>query len=393
MRPATDTFLRSLRETHVIAAACELYFPGDPEPVAVPVEGGSVTIDRTAQARRSGSVTIPWSLRAGEDLGLDLRALALGGYAAVKRGLRYGDGTTELITLGVLRVESVAWGTSDESATLELSDRMAQVRDEPFTAPYAAGGKRAAQAAVEIVQAVFGSAVSYSTLHDPPAVIQDAFYIGSRTDALTALEQSASAESYFDATGGFVFAAKPDTAASPVWTVDTGEAGVMVAAGEHLDRTGIYNGVLVTGQPDADSPPVSALVTYDVPSSPIRWGGPFGKVALLADSQTVQDGAQAAEVATSLLRLRLRQTRALELTAAPNPALEAGDTILVRFPDGRAETHLIDAVTTPLSTEAQTITTRTQEDPSEITLMGAMGRSAYHGAAAWRELNEARVVA
>jgi hypothetical protein len=48
-----------------------------------------VTIDRTAQIRRTGSLTIPWSLRAGEDLGLDLRTLALGGYAIVRRGLRY----------------------------------------------------------------------------------------------------------------------------------------------------------------------------------------------------------------------------------------------------------------------------------------------------------------
>jgi hypothetical protein len=395
MRAASDHFLRSLRLSHVIAASCELYFPGDPDPVNVPVQGGQITIDRTAQSRRRGTVQIPWSLAAGADLGVDLRTLPLGGYALVRRGLRYANGQTELMLLGRLRVESVTWGTEDESASLELADRMAQVRDEPFTSPYAAGGKRAAQAAVEIVQGVFGATIGYSTPQDPPTVLSDVFYSGARSEALTELEQSASAESYFDANGDFVFAAKPGDSEPVVWEVDAGETGVMISAGENLDRTGIYNGVLVQGQDQATNVPFSALATYDNPASPIRWGGPFGKVALVADSTAVQDTAQALAMAQSLLRLRLKQTRSLELSAAPNPALEAGDTIRVRFPDGRTETHLIDATTIALTTDAQAITTRTLADPLASAPLAAEGgemADAYLGRQAWRELNDARLV-
>ena len=363
MRPASPKFLELVRGSHVIAARCELIFPGRPEPVEVAVQDGSLRIDRTAQNRRAGQVTIPWSLRVGEDLGLDLRTLALGGYARLYRGVRFADGSTELVLLGLLRVESVSWGTLEAAASLELADRMSQVRDEPFTAPYSAGGLRAHEAAIGIVHQVFGDGIEYRAPYAPTDVITDATYTGSRTDALSALEQAYGAETYFDADGAFVFDRRPGDDDPVVWTVDTGANGVMVNATENLDRTGIYNGVLVEGQGDATLPPISALATFTDPTSPIRWGGPFGNVALLVQSSTVQTVEQAQATADSLLNLRLKQTRSLDLTAAPNPALEAGDTIRVVFPDGRDETHLIDAVTVELGTAAQAIVTRTHEAP------------------------------
>jgi len=365
MRPASPHFLASLRDSHVIAAAVDLVFPGrtDAEAISVPVESGSVTIDRTAQNRRSGSVRIPWSLDAALNLGVDVRELPLGGYALV-RGLRYADGSTELILLGRLRVESVNWGTLETAATLELSDRMAQVRDEPFTAPFAAIGQTPHGAAVNVVAGVFGSSIGYLTPYMPAGTLGDITWTAGRDEALTQLEQSYGAETYFNANGDFVFNRKPQDTDPVVWTVDSGELGVMVDARESLDRTGVYNGVVVKGQAQSDLPPVSALATFDDPTSPIRWGGPFGHVAMIADSTTVTTTGEALAAAQSLLNLRLKQTRSLELTSAPNPALEAGDTITVEFPDGRTETHLIDATTISLSTDAQAIVTRTHFTPT-----------------------------
>ena len=94
----------------------------------------------------------------------------------------------------------------------------------------------------------------------------------------------------------------------------------------------------------------------------------------MAQSSSVQDAAQALAAAESLLRLRLKMTRALKLTAAPNPALEAGDTIEVVFPDGREERHQIDAVTIDLAGGAQEIITRSNFDAR-----GPARRSAARG--------------
>jgi hypothetical protein len=352
-----------------------------------------VTIDRTAQSRRRGTVSIPWSLEAGHDLDIDIRTLPLGGYALIHRGLRYADGSTELMLLGRLRIESVSWGTLDASASIELSDRMAQVRDEPFTAPFAAVGLTPAGAATAIAQQVFGASIAYHTPFQPAGMLGDITYSGQRTDALTALEQSWGAEIYFDANGDFVFDEKPGDTEPVVWTVDAGELGNMIDARENLDRTGIYNGVLVTGQAQADQPPVTALATFDDPTSPIRWGGPFGKVALLADSTSTTTTEQAAATAQSLLRLRLKQTRSLELAASPNPALEAGDTMEVVFADGRTEHHLIDATTIDLGTDRQPIITRSLFTPGAVAAIDVAPDRLYYGREAWQQASQARLVA
>jgi hypothetical protein len=391
MQSATNQFFESLRYSHVIASACELIFPGqtDADAVSVPVEDGTVTIDRTAQNRRVGTIQIPWSLDQSENLGIDIRTLPLGGYALVHRGLRYADGTTELVLLGRLRVESVTWDTLDASATLELADRGAQLADEPFTAPYAAAGMLPADVACGIVQDVFGSAIAYLQPYQPPTPMGDITFTGLRTDAISTLEQSYAAETYFNANGDFIFAAKPAGTDPVVWTVDASQTGVMVDASESLDRTGIYNGVIVTGTSAADGAPVTGLATYDDPTSAVRWGGPFGKVALMADSTTAATDADAAATAQSLLNLQLKQTQQLTLTTAPNPALEAGDTIQVDYPDGRTEQHLIDQVVTSLHTDPQNIITRTLLTP---TITPHTNRR-YHGRDVWREAADAKPIA
>lgn len=388
MQAVSDTFLRALRFSHVVAARCDLFFPNALETaVQVPVEGGQVRIDRTAQNMRAGSVVIPWSLKAADDLDVDLRTLTLGGYAEIRRGLRYADGSTELVLLGRLRVESVSWSTLEASASLELADRMAQVRDEPFVAPFSCLGRLPATAAADIVREVFGASIDYLEPYAPTTPIGDVTFSAERTEAISTLEQSYAAEIYFNAEGDFVFDRRPQDTDPTVWTVNVGDGGVMVDTQESLDRTGIYNGVLVKGQATADQPPVAGLATYDVVGSPIRWGGPFGKVALVADSTTVTTDAEALATAQELLRLRLKQTRSLEVKSAPNPALEAGDTIRVLFADGRDERHLIDAVTTELGTGAQQIVTRTQSEPASAT-----SDPLFMGAAAWRELAGAELV-
>ena len=203
-----------------------------------------------------------------------MRDLPLGGYVRLGRGIRYPDDSIEEALLGFLRVESVSWETLAMSATLELQDRMAQVRDESFTTPFAVGGMRLAEAASAIVHEVFGETILYHALTDPDPVLADAFYSRlRRVDALNLLATAAGAQAFFDASGDFVFAAAGALTDDAVWTVDAGATtGVMVNASEHLDRTNIYNGgVLVQAQGDATTPPITALATFSEPGSAISF--------------------------------------------------------------------------------------------------------------------------
>jgi Domain of unknown function (DUF5047) len=532
LRPSSPQFLASLRVAHLIATRCDLRFP-DGSTVTVPIEAGYVQGDRTAQVRRTGSVTIPWSLQTGQNLGLDLRTLPLGGYCYPYRGLRYPDGSLELLRLGTLRVESVAWKTSDQSAQLELADRMAQVKDEPFLSPYVptatiavsragtltddsavitglaltsdllvgmsvtgigvpagrriqainsgsqitlngpvninafkdgrvqvgnpvignitdtsdltpgmtvapvttldiaggttiaaiespnsirvspapvgsgdqalrfgvpanpqtlgfGGGVRVADAAIAIVQDVFGDSIAYVKVSDPAVVLIDAAFSEDRAEALQTLALAAGAEQYFGADGGYVFDL-PAGAGAVVWTVDAGATGVMIGADEALNRTSVYNGVLVQGQNAATDPPVAALVTDSDPTSPTRWGGPFGKVARIVTLSSVQTVEQAQAAALTLLNRRLAVTRTLTVTQSPNPALEAGDVVLVRFPDGREEQHVIDTVRIGLTApDPQTFVLRSVDTPAtQGALELAPRRGVYYHDAAWQQVEEA----
>ena len=539
MRTVSQRFLASVRQAHQIAVQCELFFPGSITPVVVPVEGGTITQDRSALVRRTGNVQIPWSLDAGADLGLDLRVLPLGGYCRISRGIRFPDNTTELASLGYLRVESVTWLTAEDRASVELADRMAQVRDENFTTPYSAGGKLIAQAALEIAMQVFGPGISYRTLYNPPIPLADVFYSDSRADAITALADSIGGEAYFDADGNYIFDGAPgstsitltgnltddravvtglssttglavgmnvygtglppglrirsiDSASQitltgpvntwglknarsvagspiltmisdttdltvgmnvnephtpagtklktidgpdqitltqpvgastvnyefffnftvpnpvtltftgatgalgyPVWLIDTGARGVMLEAEEALDRTGVFNGVLVVGQNAASDAPVSALVTDDDPASPTRWGGPFGKVVRVEQSTAVQSASQAAASAEVMLDRKLGLTRSVVLTTAPNPALEAGDIIDVAFVDGRRERHVIESNSLDLGPSgSQRLATRSVFTPEAGRLHADLPRRyrVRYAREAWREASKARRV-
>jgi hypothetical protein len=162
----------------------------------------------------------------------------------------------------------------------------------------------------------------------------------------------------------------------------------MVAATETLDRSSVRNGVAMRGQPDPEIPPVYALATYDDPTSPVRWGGPFGKVAMIAESTTISTEEQAQAAAESLLNLRLGLARTVTIEAVPNPALELDDLIQVNFLDGRTEVQRVNGIGISLdSTADMTITTTNRDRPDlEPLIRVATGRTA------WAELNGARLV-
>jgi Domain of unknown function (DUF5047) len=395
MRATSSQFDAALRGSHRVVVEATLHLPGE-APVDVPVQGGQVVDDRTAPIRRTGSLAIPWTLEL-ERLGLevDVRRLPFGSYVELRRGVQYADAQRELVAVGYLRCESVAWGTSEDTAALELADRMAQVRDEKLLVPYAAGGKTASAAAVELVDEVFGSTIGYTVDVGTEPVLVDVTYTGERAQAVADLATASSAFAYFDDAGNFVFEQPPDpTTVPPALVVDAGAEGVLVEANETLDRTSTVNGVLATGQAAADEPPLEALVVVDDATSPLVWGGPFGRVVLVVSSTAIQTTAQAQQVAAAELGRRSGLDRSLTIRAVPNPALVAGDVIEVVFPDGRDELHVASTIRLPLdATGAMEIATRSVFAGGGARARRRRGRArTYSGAQAWAELAGARFV-
>lgn len=390
MLAVSERFLAALRDSHTVSVAAFLYRPSAPAvAIEVPVIGGEVTLDRDAQIFRQGTLEVAFALEdaATQDA---IRELPFGGYAVIERGIGYADGTHERVQLGRFRVESIVWSQLAGAATLTLADRMAQVIDEAFVTPWAPSGLKPSNAAVAAVQAVFGGSIAYhieTTPASEPTLTGNTIYEEDRAAAISDLASSVGAEALFDHLGDFVIrprARPPDVA----WVIDAGERGALLAAEETLDRSSVRNGVSVRGQPEADLPPIYALATYDDSASPLRWGGPFGRVPLIAASTAVNTQAQADATAQSLLNLRLGLSRNLVLESIPNPAIEPGDTVEIVFADGRSEEQTVNSVRIGLEVDgALTVGATSQYSPS-LNLQPKRVR-VLQGLAAWRELEEA----
>src|SRR4029077_20521816 len=174
------------------------------------------------------------------------------------------------------------------------------------------------------------------------------------------------------------------------WTVDAGEQGGLLGSTETIDRSSVRNGVSVRGQPSAAVRPIYSLATNDHPDSPTRWGGPFGKVAMIVSSTTIMDQGQADQTAQSLLNLRLGLARTVTLNSVPNPAVEPDDLIEIVYADGRVEQLAINAVQLSLDVDGALQITTTSQLRS-VPLGAPLNVRMFTGQAAWQELDGARV--
>ncbi|WP_435610092.1 DUF5047 domain-containing protein [Streptomyces sp. C10-9-1] len=356
MYPVSDRFLQRIAEDHRPITEVVL-FRTDGSTAVLPHTGGSVTVDYKAQTRRTCQVTL-------DDIGLIPRTAAdeLSVYGArlrLARGVEYADGVQELAPLGTFRLDGNEGDVDEGPVTLTGKTLEAVVADDKFTAPYRATGGAVASITALIQRSVPDAEIDASQATDA--------VIGPRTwdvedDPWAAVRELGAAigcDVYCNASGTFVIAPLPDLAtATPVWTVAAGEGGVMISATRGMSADGVYNGILARGEgTETGVAPVSALVTDDDPGSPTYWGGPFGRRPGFFTSSTLISGGQCSAAATLLLRAARAPNARADITALPNPALEAGDVLRAVYADGSAELHQAASFTIPLGTGAFTIQT------------------------------------
>ncbi|MEU9333119.1 DUF5047 domain-containing protein [Streptomyces sp. NPDC048290] len=346
MYPVSDRFLARLADSHIPASTVHLFLT-DGTVLDIAHTGGSVTVDRAQAVRRTCTVT-------ADDPGLiprtpDDQLAVYGARLRIACGVDYGDGTSELVPLGVFRLDSVGGDVSEGPATLQGKDLSAVIADDRFTTPYTATGTVVSAVTALIQRSLPGTAVT-SLITDAP--------IGARTFDVEAdpwagvqeIAAAAGAEVYPNADGVFVISTLPDLAtATPVWAVEATEGGVYVSANRAMTSDNVCNGVLARGENTSGNvAPVSFLATDNDPNSPTYWGGPFGRRPMFYGSSTLTTIAACQQAAL----LKLAEARAPnatgDISSLPNPALEPGDVLRVMHEDGTRELHQVAAFTVPL---------------------------------------------
>lgn len=341
MYPVSERFLDTIVESHDPVTEIVL-FRADGKVETLPFTGGTVTVDRGQQCRRTCSVTIA-------DTSLIPRTAAdkLSVYGArlrISRGVDYGGGQRELVPLGIFRLDEIGGDVDDGPVTLAGKSLEVVVGDDKFVAPYRATGT-----AVTAVTALIQRSIPDAVIIAGSGVVDAA--IGPRTfdvegDPWAAVQEIAAAigaEVYADADGIFTIAVLPDLlTASVAWTVSAGEGGAYIQASRAMTADGIHNGILARGE-NAESgvAPVQSLVVDTDPDSPTYWDGPFGHRPGFYSSSTLITTGQCTAAATLKLRAAQAPSASADISSLPNPALEPGDVIRVVYPDGTKELHQV----------------------------------------------------
>lgn len=362
MRPVSAGFLTAVRGSHHMAARARICAPGqtgtDPDGTEVPILAGDVQLDSTADIRSTLDLTTDgtgWTTR------LDELITPYGNELFVERGIQFGDGSIEWVSLGYHRLYTVDQDQAPNgNLRISAKDRMSGLIDARLLFP---------------IQFTIGTSVAdifdYLVLDVyPDADIE--FDFDADTTALAGSSQIAEDDRFgfladlvaslgkvwwWDYAGRLQIASPPDPS-TPVFDVLAGEGGVLVSQARSLSRDQVYNAVVATGETPGQDSSVRAVAVDANPNSPTYWDGPYGKVPKFYSSPFIATQQQAAAAAESMLRQSLGLPYSVDFTAVPNPALEPLDPVRVRV---RGEIHVIEKLTIPLTAgEALQANTREQ---------------------------------
>ena len=368
MRPTSDAFRAAVRRSHLAVAQVEVLEDG----AAIQ----TLTADATRPAAITGTVTLDsraasrgrFDLQLVDDGTLGLipttAASLLAPYGhelRISRGLVLPNGSIEVVSLGIFRIDAANIDDSAASLTIGLSglDRSARVIDAKFEEPYevAAGTLVEAailagvQVAIPDVVAIFPG-VTFVTPHLRAEEGSDRWKFAQD------MAKACGLELFFNGDGALTLA--PLAGGEPLTTLAEGEGGVLLTAARAWAREGTVNRVVVTGENTGEAAPARGVATDNDPASPTYYFGAFGKVPRFVASSFVVTDEQALAAATTLLQRQLGTTQNVNFGVIVDPALEPGDVArITRHRAGINEDHVLDAVTIPLAvTDAMTGTSR-----------------------------------
>jgi hypothetical protein len=369
MRPVSARFLAAVANggSYRLAVRARVVSPGQngiaPTDMLATLDlsadgtGGAVTFDSTADvlATLDLTTTAAFFPKTPSD-----PLTPYGNELFIERGVVYGDGSREWVSLGYFRINSVQQQQFGVNVDVTATDRMQGIIDARIPSPLTfAAGTPVVDVIGSLVEDVYDwaefdldASLTGKTLASAQVTTDD------RYGFLNTLITSYGLVFFWDYRGIFVAKPPPDPS-EPVVRIKSGQGGVLTSLSRTLNRDGVSNGVMASGeQLDDTIPPVSALVVDTDPNSPTWWDGPFGHVIQFYSSPLLTTNAQCVSAGTSILVQSTGLPYNVDFGQVPNPALEALDPVQIMFP-GKRELHVLAQLVIPLdAATAQTAQTR-----------------------------------
>lgn len=361
MWPVSDRFITALGYSHGVFSQVDVWRSGALVVPALKISSGSVKVDEGSRVRRTVTLTIADPSLAPIDA--DSLLAPVGTELHVFSGVVFPDGTTELVPVGVFRVQTTDVSEWGGTVAIQGSDRTSALADDRFIAPRnTPAGTRVVDEIVAMVTATLPDVEVFDETGDDTVTATATTWDRDRDAAIESLAASIGAEAFFNQEGQFIIRPVPKvpddvTDEDADWIVTAGESGVMVNAGVSMSREGVYNGVVVIGQAvDGINGAPTALAV--VSGGPYAWTGPFGHKPKFFTSSLIFSADQALVVARARVGLLSPLQRVISPETIPNPALSAGDILKVVLPDGDSSFHVVTGFDLPLTPSTFTIETR-----------------------------------
>ncbi|MEU3730001.1 DUF5047 domain-containing protein [Streptomyces sp. NPDC033538] len=354
MYPVSTTFLKTLATSHTMVARVDAYYAGQLVRANLPFDSGSVTVDRGSKSRRKLSLTVsdPALLPWGETDPL----APYGQQLVVSRGIRYTNGAEEWVPLGTFRIDNPSGDAHFGPVTVSGTTMESAVIDDKFQVPTTTRGMGGCVDAMTtlIRQTLPDAVVTNLTAgnRNPPVAVATWDAGNDRWDAITQIARAMSAEIYVDAQDRFAITDLPDVVNDAVaWDITEGEGGNLISSARSVSRTAVCNAVVASGENTASgAAPVGATARDTSPTSPTRWGGPFGKVTKFISSALWLTEGDCQSAANFALFDAIAPNVETSLSALPNPAVEGNDIIRL-IHAGRKERYLVQSVGIPLTAD------------------------------------------
>lgn len=360
------------------------------------VEGGDVTVDRTAKIRRSCRLEVTPFGAAGvitdttvleqlaesliPDDGKDIFA-PYGNKVRIWYGIEVPGYFNAFLgnsfytwALGVFRLSEIT--ISDDGVpkmSVTAYDDSRTISRNQLTVPWiVASGTNYGDAIIALCQDRLPGlqANAHAVTDLTPQLIVDTESDPWQT--VTDWAAACGSEVYIDRNGLLTIADEPDPETDAVvWTYDDGSTNqnaVLLSVSRTMSDEPGYNGVVLSSESSTLQAPIRVEIWDDDPNSPTYALGDYGRVPKFVTNPYVVEMTQAARAAYAELLKTIGGTEQLDFGIIPNPAHEAGDLVRVIRPLSRTDqTSIIDSFTIPLAvSDAMTIKTRERRSAAQI---------------------------
>lgn len=371
MYPTSARWDSALRTSGRVVTRCEVWRSGSPvltdgvPTVLKLAAGGEVRVDESSDVQRALTASIGDSTLMPTDtesllapIDTDLRVWA---------GVQYTESDTELVPVFTGRLVTPRRPTLwSHELSLDARDYSYVLAKARFVTPRnIAKGQLVTDVIADLVTEVMSwvEVIDLTGFQNSTGALT---FDRDRWDAIKQLATGIGAVAYFDCEGRFIIRPDAVIADVPDWTVDRGlPTSVLSDLAMSMSSERVYNAVTATSS-DPDGPVVSATIYQK--TGPFRWRDGFQQPRFYA-SPLLRTTAAAKAAATTILARSLALSQPLEPVAAPNWALDVGDTVAVHVPSAGGfdlALRIVAGFTLPLGPGAMPLTVRDIADATDI---------------------------